>query len=118
MLKRAGTPTQLVGVAQSGWLRGRSDAVFEAPAVVASLDDIAVMREAIEQGMDNADSQDRGEVQTTDAQQAAKDLISLGLGLAPLRPRFNELPPMSEGEIMSRVVHGVAVYMKMYRAGD
>jgi hypothetical protein len=31
-------------------LSGRSDAVLEAPAIVACLDDVAVMREAIKQG--------------------------------------------------------------------
>ncbi len=60
----------------------------------------------------------KGELKTDDPERAAEDLISLWLGLAPLRHRFNELPPMSEQEIMDRVLHGVAVFMKMYCAGD
>jgi hypothetical protein len=50
-------PAELAGVAQPGRARvvrvgflGSSGAVFEAPAFVAGLDDVAVMREAVEQG--------------------------------------------------------------------
>ena len=53
MLRLAGAvalaPAQLVGVAQPGRARGSSSAVLEAPAFVSSLDDVAVMGEAIEQ---------------------------------------------------------------------
>ena len=53
MLRLAGAvalaPAQLVGIAQPGRTRGRSSAVLEAPALVAGLDDVAAVGEAVEQ---------------------------------------------------------------------
>lgn len=60
----------------------------------------------------------RGEIGTDDAGRAAEDLIALWLGMVPLKHRFNELEPMSDAEIVDRVVHGVAMFMKMYGPGD
>jgi TetR/AcrR family transcriptional regulator, mexJK operon transcriptional repressor len=59
----------------------------------------------------------RGEIQADDAERAAEDLIALWLGMVPLRHRFNELKPMAEAEIVDRVIHGVAVFMKAHGKG-
>jgi TetR/AcrR family transcriptional regulator, mexJK operon transcriptional repressor len=59
----------------------------------------------------------RGEIQADNSERAAEDLIALWLGMVPLRHRFNELEPMSEPEIVDRVIHGVAVFMKAHGKG-
>jgi TetR/AcrR family transcriptional regulator, mexJK operon transcriptional repressor len=58
-----------------------------------------------------------GELVTDDSRRAAEDLISLWLGMVPMRHRFNELPPMSNEEILERVDHGVACFIRIYGVG-